>query len=321
MAMLLRPTASDAEHDPGGALTHPGAAAMHLVPEGVGSVRTWVFGLAKRGNELWAVGTFGILVKRPNAGWTEAQAPTAQVPLAIAFAPSGAGVVVGQEGAAWEVQPNSDKWTKVDTAESRRLFAVAASPSGEFVASGAFGALWYRPSGQAQWQRVTTKWTGFDGPHLYGVVFADDNQAVIVGERGSVLTLTHGEIADVSEHGEESLFAVSRCGASLVAAGQEGLVLVRDSSGWRSMHIDDNPDIFGLGCLKDNRVVAASAGFVEVAVPQASSPWDWQRWEPNPTRVGWYSTILSVNGDLLLAGQGDIWRTELVPQSASKKPE
>src|SRR5512139_428505 len=205
-----------------------GGAAMHLAPEGIGGARTWVFGLAMRGNELWAVGSFGIQVKRANGRWDQVVQAVSEIPLAIAFAPSGAGVVVGQEGAVWEVQPKSDKWNKVDLGEKQRLFAVAASSTGEFVAAGAFGVLWERPAGQSQWQRVETQWKGFDGPHLYAAMFTDDRQAVMVGERGTVITLVQGQITNTSEHGEESLFAVTRCGTALVAAGQEGFVLATE---------------------------------------------------------------------------------------------
>ncbi len=297
------------------------ASPMHLVAEGAGGSRTWVFGLARRGDELWAVGSFGIQVKRGSSGWVESLPPPAQVPLAIAFAPSGAGVVVGQEGTIWELAPAADRWSKHDIGETQRLFAVAASPSGEFLAAGAFGTLWDRPAGQEQWQRVPAKWTGFDGPHLYGVTFVDEARAVVVGERGSVLTVTHGEITDSAEHGEESLFAITHCGPSLIAAGQEGFVLFGDGSAWQNARIDARPDIFGLGCVGGDHVVGTSAGFIEVATLQDSLA-DWRRWEPNPVRIGWLSTALSANGEgLWLAGQGDIWRTELVAPPEATRSE
>ncbi len=297
------------------------SSPMHLVAEGAGSSRTWIFGLARRGEELWAVGSFGIQVKRGSSAWAEAVPPPAQVPLAIAFAPSGTGVVVGQEGALWEMPANGDHWVKTDIGETQRLFAVAASPAGEFLVAGSFGALWDRPAGQTQWQRVPVKWSGFDGPHLYGAIFVDDTRAAVVGERGTVLSVAHGAITDSAEHGEESLFAITRCGHTLVAAGQEGFVLFGDGSAWQNTRIDTRPDIFGLGCAGGDQVVGTSAGFIEVATVQNGLA-DWRRWEPNPIRIGWLSTALSANGEgLWLAGQGDVWRTELVTRPDAARAE
>jgi len=284
-------------------------AKMHLKGEGAASERAWIFGLARRGDDLWAVGSPGILVRRHGASeWTRVASTVTRVPLDVAFAPSGAGVVVGQEGAIWEAAAGADQWTPRDVKETQRLFAVAASGKGEFLAVGAFGTIWDRPAGSNDWRKVPTRWAEWDGPHLYDVLFLDDTTAVAVGERGTVLKIQDGAVAEEKQYGDESLFAIAHCGSSLVTAGQAGLVMIGDlSSGWKDTHLPDKPDMYGLSCLGDDRVAATSAGFVLVGTDQGGT-WDWRKWENNPTRVGWYSGIIAKpDGEVLIAGQGDVW--------------
>jgi len=284
-------------------------AKMHLKGEGAASDRAWIFGLARRGDELWAVGSPGILVRRPGeSAWTRVLSAVTRVPLDVAFAPSGAGVVVGQEGAIWEAAAGAEQWTPRDVKETQRLFAVAASDKGEFLAVGAFGAIWDRPAGSDDWRKVPTQWAQWDGPHLYDVLFLDDTSAVVVGERGTVLKIQDGAVANEKEYGDESLFAVVHCGSSLVAAGQAGLVMIGGlSSGWKDLHLPDKPDVYGLSCLGDNRVAATSAGFLLIGTAQGET-WSWRKWENNSTRVGWYSGIIAKpDGEVLIAGQGDVW--------------
>ncbi len=282
--------------------------ALNLVSEGIGTPRTWVFALAQRGSEIWAVGNFGFSVKRPgSASWADTMPAKGRVPLAVVFAPSGAGVAVGQEGAVWDIEPGSAQWTEGSVGAKDRLFGVAVSSQGAYFAVGGFGAMHVRPAGSKSWQRGPSAWEQFDGPHLYAVSFLDDEAALVVGEHATILTIAHGEIVDQQRLGDESLFALARCGDRLVAAGQEGVVLTSaDGKAWEKGRIAPGFDTYGLGCLPDQRMVALGSGVVKLGSPAMG----WQTWEPTSTRPGWFSGVLVDQAAVYIAGLGDIWRTQ-----------
>jgi len=293
---------------------------LHLGLQWAGTERQYVFSIANRGEELWVVGSFGVQVRKPGAtSWTIVLPPTDEVPLGIAFAPSGEGVMVGQEGTVWELAPDAYTFKQRSIRGAQRLFSVAASPTGEFLAVGSFGTIVDRPAGSNEWHLVPGNWAhgplgAWEGPHLYNVTFVDQQTAVVVGERTKVLTVRAGQIASANgdgQLGEESLFSMVSCGGKLFAGGQQGLLLSGDPSGWHPVRIPDESDIFGLGCLSDNRLLAASTGYLEVGTPSGQG-WSWQRLEPNPTKVSWFSSVLPGNSEsVLIAGQGGVWRTDL----------
>ena len=74
------------------------------MPAWLGTPHDMVFSLAMRGEQTWAVGSFGILVKRtPQSPWKLVSDTGGMAMLGIAFAPSGEGVAVGQAGSLYEV--------------------------------------------------------------------------------------------------------------------------------------------------------------------------------------------------------------------------
>ncbi len=288
--------------------------ALHLESEGFGTPRTWVFGLAQRGDAVWAVGNFGINVRRPGAAtWVNVVAPEqGRLPLSITFAASGAGIAVGQDGAVWEVAAGSEQWTSGGIGDNDRLFGAAQTSRGDVVAVGAFGAIYTREAGATAWRRVPTHWDEFDAPHLYAVLMMENQAALVVGEHGTILKVADGTIIDRQQHGEESLFAIVRCGAEYVAAGQEGAIRASaDGSVWDSSRVVKGFDVYGLGCLPDQRVVALGAGTAQIGSPGGG----WQRFEPNSTRPAWFSSILVAGSTVLLGGQGDIWRVQLASRN------
>ena len=287
---------------------------LHLASEGFGTPRTWVFGLAQRGDALWAVGNFGINVRRPGAAsWMNVVAPQpGRLPLSISFAATGAGIAVGQDGAVWEVAAGSELWASSGVGANDRLFGVAQTSRGDVIAVGAFGTIYTRAAGATAWRRVEVSWGEFDAPHLYAVLMMDDQAALVVGEHGTILKVANGGVIDRQQHGEESLFAVVRCGADYVAGGQEGAILASsDASVWNVSRVVKGFDVYGLGCLPDHRVMALGAGTAQIGSPGGA----WQGFEPNSTRPAWFSSILVSESTMLLGGQGDIWRVQLASRN------
>ena len=188
----------------GACLSGPTSAAPFAVmPAWLGTPHDMVFNIAQRGEQTWAVGSFGILVKRtPQSPWKLVSDTGGMAMLGIAFAPSGDGVAVGQAGSLYEVATGYDTWTRHDVGTTERLFAVAASPKGEFVATGSFGTILDRPAGSKQWRQVNTTWSSGTTPHLYGVVFADDTTAYVVGEDETLVTVKNGIATEIRDLGQ-----------------------------------------------------------------------------------------------------------------------
>jgi hypothetical protein len=303
-----------------------------------------VFRVTTRGEQTWAVGSFGILVKRtPQSPWKLTSDAGGMAMLGIVFAPSGEGVAVGQQGSLYEAAAGYDIWTRHDVGTTERLFAVAASPKGEFVTVGAFGTILDRPAGSKEWKKVNTTWNGSTTPHLYDVVFADDTTAIVVGENESVVTVKGGIATDIRDLGETSkakapttatakgmqeaesaagisgtgpvepaLFTITKCGGAMVASGQQGFLAVRQSNGdWQTLTIPDKPDLFGLTCMPDGQLVGTSAGFLVVGKHQGDG-WSWQEMPVVPVRLDWIASALPVSADALqLAGPAAVWEGQL----------
>ena len=318
------------------------SATFAVMPSWLGTPHDMVFDITSRGEQVWAVGSFGILVKRtPQSPWKSISDTGGMAMLGIAFAPNGDGVAVGQAGTLYEAAAGYDSWTRHDVGTTERLFAVAASSKGEFVVSGSFGTILDRPAGSKNWHQVNTSWSGGTTPHLYGVLFADDTTAYVVGEQESVVTVKGGvatEIRDLGEPNkpavppgatpmqeaaaaagisgaapvEPAFFTIAGCGGAIYAAGQQGLLAVKQGSAdWHIETIPGKPDLFGLTCTPDGQLVGTSAGFLVVGKHQ-NNEWSWEERPVVPVRLDWIASALPAGPDaLLLAGPAAVWEGQL----------
>jgi hypothetical protein len=317
------------------------AAPFAVMPSWLGTPHDMVFDVAHRGEQVWAVGSFGIRVKRtPQSPWKLVSETGGMAMLGIAFAPSGDGVAVGQAGSLYEAPENYDTWTRHDVGTTERLFAVAASSKGEFVAAGSFGTILDRPAGSKEWHQVNATWNGGTVPHLYGVVFADDT-AYVVGEDETLVTVKNGvatEIRDLGESGkpkvpagatpmqeaaaaagisgagpvEPAFFSIVKCGDAVYASGQQGLLAIKQpNSDWHTETIPGKPDFFGMTCTPQEQLVGTSAGFLVVGTQQ-NNKWTWQEMPVVPVRLDWIASAMPVGRDaLLLAGPAAVWEGQL----------
>ncbi|HZO83230.1 MAG TPA: hypothetical protein VFB33_16160 [Candidatus Binataceae bacterium] len=320
------------------------AAVLKIVPSWLGTPHDMVFHIATRGQEIWAAGSFGIIVKKSaQAQWKTASDTGGMAMLGIAFAPDGDGVAVGQQGALYEVSGHYDTWTRHDVGTTERLFAVAASPKGEFIAVGSFGAILDRPAGSKDWHQINAPWSGAATPHLYGVLFVNDTTAMAVGENETVVTIKGGaatDVRDLSQLGGEhakatptpsaaseaasaigasetgpvspALFAVTNCAGAVEAVGQQGVFAVKQGDGdWKMTTVPGKPDLFGATCTSDGRLVGTSSGFLMVGSRQGEQ-WSWQPLEIPGIRLDWIASATQVDADaLLLAGPAAVWQGEI----------
>jgi hypothetical protein len=322
------------------------AAVFKIGPSWLATPHDMVFHIATRGGETWAVGSFGIIVKKsPRAQWKVASNAGGMAMLGIAFAPNGDGVAVGQQGALYEISGHYDTWTRHDVGTTERLFAVAASAKGEFIAVGSFGAILDRPAGSKDWHQINAPWSGDTTPHLYGVLFTDDSTALAVGENESVVTIKNGAATDVRDLGqigkphakasptpnplaeagsaigigetgpvEPALFAVTSCAGTVEAAGQQGVLAIKQGDAdWRILTVPGKPDLFGLGCTSNGRLIGTSSGFLMVGSLKGGE-WSWEHLDivGPPIRLDWIASVVQVDADaLLLAGPAGVWQGEI----------
>lgn len=326
----------------GACLGRVAAAAPFLVkPSWLGTPHDMVFDVVARGGQVWAVGSFGIMVKRtPESPWKSISNTGGMAMLGIAFAPSGDGVAVGQAGSLYEVPAGFDSWTRHDVGTTERLFSISASAKGEFVAAGSFGTILDRPAGSKEWHQVNTTWSGGTTPHLYGVLFADDT-AYVVGENETVVTVKGGvatENRDLGDVGkpkvhagatpmqaadaaagisgaapvEPAFFTITKCGGAIYASGQQGLLAIKQGSAeWQIETIPGKPDFFGMTCTPDGELVGTSAGFLMVGKHQ-NNGWSWEEKPVAPVRLDWIAAAMPIGPDaLLLAGPAAVWEGQL----------
>ena len=317
------------------------AAVVKVMPAWLGTPHDMVFHIATRGEQVWAVGSFGILVHRtPQSPWKLISDTGGAAMLGIAFAPNGDGVAVGQAGALYEVPANYDTWTQHDVGTKERLFAVAASSKGEFVAVGSFGTILDRPAGSKDWHQVNATFSGGTTPHLYDVRF-DDGTAYVVGEDETVITVKGGVATEVRDLGaaerpklapgatpmqeaaaaagisgaapvEPAFFAEVNCQGAIIASGQQGLLAIkRPGSDWQIETVPGKPDFFGLACTPDGKLVGTSAGFLMVGNPKGTS-WTWEAMPVVPVRLDWIASAIALDKDgMLLAGPAAVWEGQL----------
>jgi hypothetical protein len=318
------------------------AAPFVVRPSWLGTPHDMVFAITMRGGQTWAVGSFGILVKRtPDSPWKLISDTGGMAMLGIAFAPTEEGVAVGQAGSLYEAAAGYDTWTRHDVGTTERLFAVAASAKGEFIAVGSFGAILDRPAGSKEWHQVNTTWSGGTTPHLYGVVFVDDTTAYVIGEEESVVTVKGGIATDIRDLGqpnkpkvpvgstpmqaadaaagisgaapvEPAFFTITKCGGAIYASGQQGLLAIKEPNAeWRTETVPGKPDFFGLTCTPDGQLVGTSAGFLVVGKHQ-NNEWSWEERPVVPVRLDWIASALPAGPDaLLLAGPAAVWEGQL----------
>ena len=281
------------------------------------------FAVAMRGEHPYAVGNFGIIrgtlggagatPAKSSVSWARVADSGDESLLGIAFSPDGRGVAAGQVGLMLEAAADSDNWHRLESPDRRRLFAVAASESGAFLVAGELGVLLYQHPDGARFQEVKTKWSGFEAPNFYDAAFISPDTAVVVGESGHLLTVTNGAISAVLEAGQESLYAVRRCGDGIYAVGQEGRVEVKlRQREWLASTVPGGPDLYALACIHDAALAAVGAGSLYLA-NGLGDKLSWQNVTPRSVQVGWFSGVaaLSPSSSLLLTGPGGLWEARL----------
>jgi hypothetical protein len=197
-----------------------------------GSVRSWLWQVARTADHYLAVGNTGTLLSSPDGiSWTVELTPdpaTNAVLLAVGGNTNGGTnliMAVGTKGTMlWAT--NSYLWYQLTSPTTNDLYNVLYD-GGDYLVCGGNGTILTSPT-TATWTKRTTGTT----QTLSGMTYFPGGW-VAVGDKGTVLTSTDRTIWKLSKETTNWLWSVSYLNGVLVAVGQNGTILTSaDASHW-----------------------------------------------------------------------------------------
>ncbi len=275
-----------------------------------GTAHQALFGVAKSGSSLYAVGAAGRVLHSDDGGnnWVLESTPGPAALLGVSAAGDHA-VAVGQMGLILKRDPEG-VWKSVESGTQERLFNVSVNSRGVGIAVGAFGALLRTADGGASWQVIERDWKGvfrdgdmrlgdFFTPSLYGVQINEDNHVWVVGELalamrspdgGKTWQITHAGGND-TEGVEPTLSAVHvRSDGTGYAVGQGGYVLRTRSSGqsWQALKRPTKVNLLGVTSSRDGAVIITGMRDMQISRD------DGRTFDPvygNSISTGWFHGV------------------------------
>ena len=177
------------------------------------------------GGAMVAVGAWGAVLRYDGERLTRAESPTDAALTGVAMLAEDRLVAVGDHGALLEI--TWDAARRIETPGDRGWRDVVAG-GGALLAVGSDGAVMRGVPGALTEAQVPADDEG--APGLWAVTGTPD-QAVAVGDRGAVFTLTGAGQTLRARCGAESLRAVAELDGVLLAAGEDGVVYRIEDAG------------------------------------------------------------------------------------------
>jgi photosystem II stability/assembly factor-like uncharacterized protein len=306
-----------------------------------------LFAVTSHGENVWACGYWGTILRSTDGGrtWSQPDTPTADTLFAISFADDKNGFAVGALGTILRSTDGGETWTKQaaqvpDEMGGTRpldvnLFSVATLSANEAFAVGDVGTV-LRTRDGATWEKVTFDATTFADENvpdriLNAVVFTSPSDGWIGGEFATLLR-THdggstwtGARQVTGAPSDLYLFDVSAGGGSAAAVGLAGGVLVANADGseWTSRSVDTTAGLFAIAWQGQHGIAAGDRGVLFVTSDGGASWTEPQR----PKLFNWISSAAFVNdheaivvgeGGLILRSEdgGATWTTASLPAPA-----
>ena len=198
----------------------------------------------------WAVGSGGSIFHTRDSGssWWPQSSPFSDDLLATAFAidETGAyvGIIAGQAGALGVTRDGSASWHAVETGFDGALRGAATTQGATLLlASGDDGVVFRSEDLGDTWSQVVISGAGalldIAADASGALVLASDDQGAIWASRDRALSFSK----EATANGALASVSVGYDGALAVAAGADGLALVRDSAGWRAIGTGTTADL------------------------------------------------------------------------------
>jgi photosystem II stability/assembly factor-like uncharacterized protein len=305
-----------------------------------------LFSVATHGQNVWACGYWGTIMRSSDAGltWSQPDTPTAETLFAISFADDMNGFAVGANGTVLRSTDGGATWTKQaievpdETGGTRpldvNLFGVAAiSPTSAF-AVGDLGMV-LRTRDGAAWEKVPFDAAIYADENvpdriLNRVVFTSPTDGFIGGEFAT-LVRTHdgGETWTGARQisgapADLYLFDVSAGGGRAAAVGLAGGVLVANADGseWSSRSVETSAGLFAIAWQGQRGIAAGDRGVIFVTSDGGATWTEASRpklfnWIGSTAFVGEHGAIAVGEGGLILhsADGGATWTSASAPGS------
>lgn len=287
-----------------------------------------LFAVASSGQNVWACGYWGTILRSTDAGrtWSQPDTPTAETLYSISFADAQNGWAVGASGVIVRSTDGGATWAKQavalpdDMGGSRpldvNLFGVAATGATEAWAVGDLGAILHTRDGSS-WEKVSLVEANFGDDNvldriLNAVVFTSPSDGWIAGEFATLLRTHDGGATWVGQRTVSGappdlyLFALSAAqGDGAAAVGLAGSVLASNADGseWTSRSVDTNAGLFAIAWRGQHGVAAGDRG-VLFRTEDGGQTWS----EPKrPKLFNWLTSAAFVGeNDVIVVGEGGL---------------
>jgi photosystem II stability/assembly factor-like uncharacterized protein len=306
-----------------------------------------LFAVATHGDNVWACGYWGTILRSSDGGltWSQPDSPTAETLFAISFADDKNGFAVGANGTVLRSTDGGATWAKQaiqvpdETGGTRpldvNLFGVAATSPTSAFAVGDLGTV-LRTRDGATWEKVPLDATTYADDNvpdriLNGVVFTSPTDGFIGGEFATLLR-THdggetwtGTRQITGAPTDLYLFNLSAGSGTAAAVGLAGGVLVANADGteWSSRSVETSAGLFAIAWEGQRGIAAGDRGVLFVTSDGGATWKEATRpklfsWIGSTAFVGESGAIAVGEGGLILhsADGGTTWTTASVPASA-----
>lgn len=234
-----------------------------------------LYGLAVRGERIWAVGYWGTALRSEDAGatWSRAETHTSETLYGVDFADALHGWAVGAYGLLLRSSDGGRSWVRQASGVDTHLFAVSAVSETEAWAVGDLGVVLHVRDGTT-WHRVELPEDVFGDEEppdriFNGVRFSDPEHGFLVGEFGTRLRSDDGgetwrsATAPEGAPPELYLYGIDTDGPQrAAAAGLAGSVLVTSDGGvvWEARHTGSSAPMYDVAWTPDGGVAVGDRG-------------------------------------------------------------
>ena len=287
-----------------------------------------LFGVAASGQNVWACGYWGTILRSTDAGvtWSQPDTPTAETLYSISFADAQSGWAVGASGTIVRSTDGGVSWTKQavqvpdEMGGSRpldvNLFSVAAIGPTEAWTVGDLGTVLHTKDGSS-WEKIPFDATTFGDDNvperiLNAVVFTSPSEGYVAGEFATLVRTKDGGQTWTGQRTISGappdlyLFGLAAApGQGAAAVGLAGSVLAAgpDSGEWTSRSVDTNAGLFAIAWKGQQGIAAGDRG---VLYRTADGGQTWT--EPKrPKLFNWLTGAAFVGEkDVIVVGEGGL---------------
>ena len=319
-----------------------GRDASGLDPSDIGGwelPRGDLYAVTARGDNVWAVGYWGTVLRSTDGGATfdYGSTPTRETLFGVSFADDRTGWAVGSRGTLLKSSDGGATWSEQvarvkdefgdEVVWNTGLFGVSAVSPTEAWAVGDLGVVLHTRDGGQRWEKVSIPAESLPDENLLerifnAVDFTDASSGWIAGEFGTLLRTSDGgqtwvgqrELQGVSE--EPYLFNLSvtpakaDSEAALATVGLAGTVLFSEDGGrtWAGRPVPTRAGLYAIANRGRSAVAAGDRGVIFVT-SDAGATW---KEAGRPRIFGWLGGVAYADDThvFVVGAGGAIWRSE-----------